>query len=77
MINRGAAAAFSTAAATAAIAPNAAIASGATAATLLNPRFAREARTSTSKLQLPTHTPNVRRDSSKTNNFLKPRNEFQ
>jgi hypothetical protein len=69
MINRGAAAAFSTAAATAATAPNAATASVATAATILNPRFALEACTSTSKLQLPTHTPNVRRNSSKTNIF--------
>jgi hypothetical protein len=77
MINRDPAAAFSTGAAIAATAPNAATASTATAATILNPRFVLEARTSTSKLQLPTHTPNVRRDSSKNNNFVKPRNEFQ
>ena len=76
MINRGAAAAFSTAAAIAATAPNAATASTATAATILNPRFVLEARTSTSKLQLPTHTPNVRRDSSKTNNSWNQRSNF-
>ena len=68
VINPGAAAASSTAAAIAAAAHNAAIASVATAANILSSRFPREARTSTSKLELPTHTSNVRRAFSKTNN---------